>query len=80
MQEIHQSLYWNELETNLYFVLITIQRHLNTPIKICFELLPLPNVALLICESSLTLISHFFLISDNFQNAYVTSDIHISAK
>ena len=28
----------------------------------------------------LTLISYFFLILDNFENAYVTLNIHISAK
>ena len=48
--------------------------------KISFELLSLPNMVLLICGSSLTLISYFFLILDNFQNAYVTLNIHISAK
>ena len=29
MQEIHQIWHWNELETNLYFVLITIKGILN---------------------------------------------------
>ena len=29
MQEIHQIWHWNELETNLYFVLITIKAIFN---------------------------------------------------
>ena len=29
MQEIHQTWHWNELETNLYFVLITIKAIFN---------------------------------------------------
>ena len=37
-------------------------------------------MVLLICRSSLTMISYFFLILDNFQNAYVTLNIHISTK
>ena len=90
-EQMHQICHWNELETNLYFVFITVKGILTlllakntrtklTPIKICFELLPLPNVVLLICGSSLTLISYFFLILDNFQNACLGLNIHISAK
>ena len=30
--------------------------------------------------SSLTLIGHIFLIFENFQNTYLTLNIHISAK
>ena len=75
MQEIHQI--WNELEAILYFVLITIKgmftfllakntrNKLTT--KICFELLLLSNVVFLICESSPTLMSHFFLILTIFK-------------
>ena len=60
MQEIHQILHWNELEINLYFVLITIKSILNF--------------------LSPTLISYFFLAFKNFQNTYLTLNIHTSAK
>ena len=53
---------------------------INEDMKIRFELLPSPNMVLLICGSSLTLISHFLLIFENFQNTNVTLNIHISAK
>ena len=91
MKEIHHIWHWNQLETNLYFVLILLKTFLTfsiakrtrnklIPIKICFELLPLSNLVFLICGSTLTLISHFFLILDISQNAYLTLNIHISAK
>ena len=93
MQEIHQIWYWNNLEINLYLVLIGIKsffnffcqlkhkKQANTKLDFasnsfqyqvwCFSI---------ICESSLTLISYFLLILDNFQNAYLTLIIHISVK
>ena len=92
IEEIHQILHWNEFEKNLSFMLITIKgvfkllffldkiiRNKLIPMKTCFELLPLPNMVLLLCGSSLTLISFFFIL-DNFQNTCVTLNIHISAK
>ena len=56
-------------------------------IKVCFMLVPVSRMVNLASVeligelmSPLTLIRHFLLTLDNFQNAYLTSIIRISAK
>ena len=83
MQETHQISYWNELDTNLYLVLISIKGVLNFfyqlktqdtnqyQMKICFKILPVLSSIFLISGSSFTLISHNFLILDNLRNVYL---------
>ena len=51
-----------------------------TPIISCLKLLPLSSVVFIMSGFSLTLISHFFLIFENFQNTHLTLNIYISAK
>ena len=75
---------WFVVNLNLtYFKLFLIAwnaRNKLTPIISCLKLLPLSSVVFIMSGSSLTLISHFFLIFENFQNTYLTLNIHISAK
>ena len=42
---------------------------------VLFKLLPLSSVVFIMSGSSLTLISHLFLILENFQNTYLTLNI-----
>ena len=90
MQEIHQIWHWNELEAIFYFVLIAIKGVFNFSVSLKHKeqnntnknLFWAPSIIkcdVLICGSSPTLISYFFLIFDNFQNAYLILNIHISA-
>ena len=49
-------------------------------IKLCLRLVTVSSVAFLISSSSFKFVSQFFSILDNFQNAYLTLNIHISVK
>ena len=92
MQEIHKfdtgtslkyifTWCWLVLEAFLtFFCLLKAQGTNQHQIKIYFKLHPVFSMAFLICRSSVTLISHFLLILDHFQSAYLTLIIHILAK